>query len=915
MPFAQYNRSGGGTFSRWTTNTPSAQDQKYDIGRINRQIENAQRRIEDAGYVRADADTRNWFEKATNLPEGQNALFDVLDLLQRPYQAIANPLSKSIRGEEQNVLESALTGLSGRERVRGTRIAEDLGIENPVLKGIVGTGLEIGLDPTTYIPGAAFAKGIQAAGKGVGAVGRGALNVAERVSPGLKTFREETAQPLLEKTREAFGRAFVPDYKLEETLTGTTDEAIKNLKQQTENRIRFGTEESTKNIADVAKLAGGVEKGADVGRIMEAPLRQVDEAGNLIERPARELSAEPAVRQAAETLIRSNTELRQWALDNGIGINELEGYMTHIWSAEERKRQKGMKVIPIDRGAFGLGQPNKKVLAQRKIPGSVEDINEQMMKSGRLKEGETFFEPNAFFASAIGQKRLIEYVNAVNFRRSALSNPNFAMKMEDFKQMDIPLPQNSVVINSNNYKFLKDDTAEQLGLKEEIGGEYVVTKSLKTALDRYQKLTTDEGINSFLKAFDSVQSAWKRLALFSVPYHLRNDIGAKFNNWVGGMSGNDLVKYSAAADVDVYNAVIKNQESPFYREFREQGLGHSGLSAVEFARRGVEPEEAIQRTIEKRSQFDQTLSGRLKAEAKQLKNPLNAFQTSQDFGQFIDQTNRFALYKWAREKMKMEPAQAAQKVREVQFDYTQLTPLEREVFARIIPFYRWMRNNLPFQIRSFINDPRKYAAVNKLRLSAQEATGINEENVPDWMKEQFAIPVYGEGGKGQFLGTNLPLSDLTRATSPMKMLLDAITPAAKLPAELALNRSFFYNKPIEKFAGQERKFAVPEDIYGIPVPGAGTPIGGIDQTLAYILEQIGGQPVRGAMRTLQAPTETDQDILFRDPALGISGLLKPFDTERAQYFQQVEQLKQLQDLINFIEQESGQRPRTIQEIR
>ena len=1048
MPFSQYSTS---KFSRRKKDT-TGQDER-SVESVNRQIENAIKRIEDAGFTVSQADRRNAIEKALNLPEGQSALFDVLEVLGRPGRAVVSGVEAAVRGEEAP-LRAAYEGLTGKRRTTGADLAETLGVENPVAKAIVGVALDIGLDPTTYIPGAVFAKGAQIAGRGVSAVGRGAMKAAERVAP---TFTRETLRPGLQSVREGVGRMFVPDYKLDETLFGTRDDTVSRLKQQTENRIRFMTEESMKRVADAAKTAGGIERGTEVGRVMEAPLRQFEDikgyefpdglrrttnrqdliyeanklrdeikttgqevnrirrdyekqisetaqqleridrqirryyfreenkalrqlknrkrlklpagqtiedaarniamqrvspspAFNLllqrrdelktqldtlrqqmqqarqpgierirnlqsevdalreaarnpvmiqreIERPVREMPSDPAVQQAARNLIRSNKELRQWALDNGVQIGELEGYMTHVLAAEERKRRRTLQAVSVDRGRFGTGQPNKRILEARKIPGSVEDINEQI--------GRTFFEPNAFFATAIGQKRLIEYVNAVNFRRQVLSNPNFAIKWEDYvAQYGDTIPTNAVVIDTNKYKFIDDETAKELGLETEIGGKYVVTKSVKAALDRFQRLTTDEGINAFLRAFDRAQSGWKRLALFSLAYHLRNDLGAKFNNWVGGMSLSDLAKYSAQADREVYNAIVRGKETPMFREYREQGLGSASLSAVEFARRGEEPEQAIRRTIEKRSKMGETLGGRIRAELSQVKkNPLNVFETSREFADFVDQTNRYALYKWARDKG-MSPEAAAAKVREVQFDYTRLTPFEQEFMTRLFPFYRWIRNNLPFQIRQFINDPRKYANINKLRINLQEATGINEENVPEWMKEQFALPIYGREGRGQFLALNLPLSELTKAERPLKTIVDALTPIAKLPAELALNRNFFFNRPIEEFEGQR-------EIYQLPFGG---PRFGIDATTAYVLNQLGGQIGRGISGYLQAPESENQDIKYRTPSLGIRSLLKPFDVQQAEYFQQLDRLRKLQDFIDYIEQQTGQRPRTVREI-
>src|SRR5690606_38747454 len=144
------------------------------------------------------------------------------------------------------------------------------------------------------------------------------------------------------------------------------------------------------------------------------------------------------------------------------------------------------------------------------------------------------------------------------------------------------------------------------------------------------------------------------------------------------------------------------------------------------------PEKQIQKAVERGSK-----TGGAKAVSKLA----NAFETSREAGDFVDQVNRFAQFKWAVENGST-PEQAAKKVREVQFDYSHLTPFE-EAATRVIPFYRWMRFNLPFQIERFVSDPRKYANVNKIRLNAQDVQGLDEENMPDWMKESFAIPVSG----------------------------------------------------------------------------------------------------------------------------------------------------------------------------
>lgn len=864
MPFATTQTSGNASSTRRGFLT----DDPYSSDKIQKQIDNAAMRVQDSGYSVADANQRNWFEKATNLPAGQNWFLDTLELLGRGGNAVKNVIDKSIVNDHEDAGTALYRGFAGREKVSGVDLAKQAGIENKAGQWLLGTGLDIGLDPTTYIPGGVIAKGIGAVAKPAAGAAKAAYNAAEAASPALKTLRETQIEPLFNQSKDTLGHMFVPQYKWEDTLSGTQDDTLKKLFNDTNKNIKFMGDESMRNIGNIAKETG-INTGEDVGRLMEKDL--------VIHgpRPARQYSQDQQIQQAAQDLMKSNTELRQWAIDNGIDVNDVQGYMTHILSAEERANK--VKKINIDRGMKG-NQPNSKIIGQRQLQGSAEDVNDMI--------GRKFFEPNAYFSTAIGQKRLVEYGNAVKFRRDILSNPEFAQKYTK----GTTVPDNAVVINTNNYSFIKDPTGV---LPDTVGGEYIVTKGVKEALDRYQHLTTDEGTKGFLKAYDGVQNMWKRFTLFSPGYHVRNLAGAMFNNSIAGMNLVDLNKYTGLAMNDVMK--FKNgTETPLLREFREQGLGSNGLSKVEFSRAGQDPEEAVRKTVNRMSK-----TGKDKA-IDVIKSP---FQTSQELGDGIDQVNRFALYKWSREKKNMTPEEAALKVKQAQFDYSNLTPFEQQVMARAVPFYRWMRNNIPFQIRSFINDPRKYEWLNKGRLNAQDAVGLDENNVPDYMKEQFALPVYGSGGKGKMLGLNLPLGDLTKLSNPLGMAVDGLTPLIKTPIELATNYNMFYKKPIERFAGQEKQFDLGPLQFGLPAK------------TAYALEQATGQIGRGLSSYLQKPENKDQDTAYRLPTLGINSMLKNFDAEKYANMEQLQRLKQLQELMLYIQQQEGEKPRTVNQIK
>lgn len=1176
----------------------------YDTAKTQKSIDNAKTRIQDAGYTAKDADQRNDFEKFTNLPQGQNWFFDTLEILGRPGAAVKNIIDKTGIDKSEDAASAAWKGFSGQDKVSGAEIAEKLGageaaekigLNAKATKFFTGLALDIGTDPLTYVPGGVLLKGAKGASKLATAPIKAGYNALESAAPALKTLRETRIDPVLESGKDALGYMFNSKYRIDDTLEGNKSRALDDLAQKTDNSRSYMQEGNLLNLGNLAKSAGGIEKGVDAGRIVEAPLKQFEDAkayqfpdgsrvtenksdllnvirgnkdsiqniskginpkkreygsavtdlvkgldetdvqirklytglerqagkelnketrtnlresakelerldsqlnnfgqneasllrnfkkvvrdnhesnfdlvkavrqaapngikgvdranvpaslqnlireggkgidevanelgysyaddlvrdlskvsgmprkldndtleslakkemersgalkqlasskkeleatrstirssvkdlrrnnktnvvkasekafadiaenpqyldlttqrnaiknqldstrseskqvrqteldrirelekgndalkGSLknpvtiqkeLQRPVRELSDDPKIKEAAEKLIQSSESIRKFAADNGIEIKDMEGYMTHIWSQEERNARKIKKPKKIDQGSFGTGNPNKSILKQRELMGSAEDVNE--------KVGRKFFEPNAFFASAIGQKRLIDYVHAVNFRRQVLSDTDFAVKYT--KGMDIP--RNAEVIDTNNYKFLKETGDELDGIvpAEQIGGQYVVTKAAKQLLDRYQKLNTDEGTKRFFQVYDGLQSFWKRAALFSLGYHARNQAGAMFNNYVGGMNEIELLKYTKDGFQEVAKA-LGGQESKMFNEYRQQGLSSSALSKVEFAKYGEEPESAIQKTVK-------NLSKDKKGQVTQRLNPLNGFQTSQEVGNFFDQANRFAIYKWARETKKMSPEQAAAKVRETQFDYTQTTPFERNVAARVLPFYRWMKNNIPFQIRQFVDDPRKYEYFNKIRLNAQEVVGLDEENIPDYMKESFAIPFSGEGGKGKMIGLNFPLGDLAKLSRPGKTIVDSVSPLIKTLPEIWTNYNTFRGKKIENFEGQQKQYEVFGKEFGIPIKAA------------YGIEQATGQIGRGLSGFFTKPESVDQDSKNRLPTLGISSLTKDFDVKKYEYYEKLNELRQLQDLMLFIEQQTGGKPRTLAEIK
>lgn len=97
---------------------------KYDPAKQSAGIK---KRIEGAGQnVKEALDNRNAVEKALNLKEDQNAIFDFFEILNRPQQALFGGIQAAIKGED--ILTAAEAGIKGKTETRFKDILIDSGV-------------------------------------------------------------------------------------------------------------------------------------------------------------------------------------------------------------------------------------------------------------------------------------------------------------------------------------------------------------------------------------------------------------------------------------------------------------------------------------------------------------------------------------------------------------------------------------------------------------------------------------------------------------------------------------------------------------------------------------------------------------------------------------------------------------------
>lgn len=129
---------------------------------------------------------------------------------------------------------------------------------------------------------------------------------------------------------------------------------------------------------------------------------------------------------------------------------------------------------------------------------------------------------------------------------------------------------------------------------------------------------------------------------------------------------------------------------------------------------------------------------------------LKAPETTNVFGKvgtrandYIEWMNRVGPYIYLR-KNGWSPAMAARKVKQVQFDYRQLSPFEKKYMKRVIPFYSFMRKNIEQQIKLLIENPGgRTAQLIRAENVANKEGRSNGSYVPKYLAESFSVRLPG----------------------------------------------------------------------------------------------------------------------------------------------------------------------------
>lgn len=208
------------------TSTSSSSSKKD----MQKSISNYKKRLSAVGVDAEEAtDKRNFIEKALNLKEDQNVLFDIFEILNRPQNALFTGIDSALSGGSFG--EGLLEGITGETDTTGKDLlVSHTGLDDNEgaldLADILGFGLDIVADPVDWalIPATgggslAFKSGSQLVGEAVEAGAKKALKAADKAIDASLALSDSRKLANLEKLVDEKGFKSV-----EEMLTKTGQE-------------------------------------------------------------------------------------------------------------------------------------------------------------------------------------------------------------------------------------------------------------------------------------------------------------------------------------------------------------------------------------------------------------------------------------------------------------------------------------------------------------------------------------------------------------------------------------------------------------------------------------------------------------------------------------------------------------------
>lgn len=376
-----------------------------------------------------------------------------------------------------------------------------------------------------------------------------------------------------------------------------------------------------------------------------------------------------------------------------------------------------------------------------------------------------------------------------------------------------------ILSSANKFKAIEQD------LVEYTNGEFkgmMIPRAIAKDLEKVGKqFMNDEATMALVRNYDAVRNFFKGSVTSIFPgFHGRNflsnvaqnflDLGVQVLNPImhiktmgilgGAKKGSFVTDMGRKYSYDEVRKMLKQ-----YNIIRSPG-----------ARDVV---ESVQSKIKTKLSWGSVGQG-VTSELKRLPTQQNiAFRAGRKLGDVIESDARTFNF-LTNLRRGFSPEEAAKRTKEFLFDYDNLSPFEKNIMRRIIPFYTWTRKNIELQGKYLVKQPGKISSMMKAQRLGDQESAKERQALPEYMAESLALKANKgiasnllskqaqKSGLVYYLtGMGLPLenafSNLPQGINRDDMIqyLNKLASqtdfGAKYVTELATGHVFFQNKPIK----------------------------------------------------------------------------------------------------------------------
>lgn len=311
--------------------------------------------------------------------------------------------------------------------------------------------------------------------------------------------------------------------------------------------------------------------------------------------------------------------------------------------------------------------------------------------------------------------------------------------------------------------------------------------------------SSDKIAREFLQHFDKFQNEWKFWNTAANPgHHIRNMVGDVWNNFVlGGVKNPERYKQAGQ--------LVYGEPEKFAMK-----VGEKTLSGSDVLRHQIESGAKPAFTSAELSKGEGSFLHGFKGKVADIADKRENFTRTANF---IEQFKRAGAHLTAdstEAEIKAAAREAGRKVRHINIDFGDLTDFEKKYMKRLVPFYTWSRKNLPLQIEALAMHPGRVLAMPKGTTAIENLLGTKSQDgdqgdvLPKWLKEMSSISLRrGSSGKNpRVLNLNsIPFSDIGRFTEGgqqgiLRNLVSQLNPIARAPIEQAFGQKAFSGTPV-----------------------------------------------------------------------------------------------------------------------